>query len=243
MTGPAVRGTQHGDGVVVVSLDRPDKANALNAQMVQELSQIFSASNDDGTRVLALRGNGRNFSAGFDFSTLDAETDGDLLLRFVRIELLLQAVYRAPFATVGFAHGRNFGAGVDLLAACRRRFASADATFRMPGLQFGLVLGARRFAEIVGESPAHAVLWSSSTIDARRALALGFIEEIVDPGDWEARVDAIAASGRALDPAGRRALCARDGQVLHADLSALVVSASAPGLKQRIREYLARQSG
>ncbi|MCR2153265.1 hypothetical protein NSX49_23710, partial [Salmonella enterica] len=75
---------------------------------------------------------------------LDAQSEGDLLLRFVRIETLLQRVAASPCLTVGLAHGRNFGAGVDLFGACKWRVSAPDASFRMPGLKFGLVLGTRR---------------------------------------------------------------------------------------------------
>src|SRR3546814_5225542 len=98
---------------------------------------------------------GKNFSAGFDFTGYEDQTDGDLLLRMVRIETLLQRVAGSPSLTVALAHGRNFGAGVDLFAACKLRYCSPATSFRMPGLKFGLVLGTRRFRGIVAIGRAH----------------------------------------------------------------------------------------
>ena len=65
----------------------------------------------EGAKVLVFRGEGKTFSAGFDFSDVEQQTEGDLLLRFVRVELLLQAVASSPCLTVALAHGRTFGAG------------------------------------------------------------------------------------------------------------------------------------
>src|SRR5512143_1710364 len=139
-TGGMLRSDRVG-AVRTLDLDRPDKMNALNAPLVDELLHAVTAAYDDGTRAMVLRGSGRNFSAGFDLSDVESASEGDLLLRFVRLEQLLQAVYHAPFETIALVHGRNFGAGVDLVCACARRIADPDATFRMPGLKFGLVLG------------------------------------------------------------------------------------------------------
>lgn len=225
-----------------VTLARPEKMNALNAALVEHLLDIVANSSRDGTRLLVIEGAGKNFSAGFDFSNFEAESEGDLLRRFVRIEQLLQAVYHAPFETAAFAHGRNFGAGVDLFCVCNRRFAAPGATFRMPGLQFGIVLGTRRFANIVGESRARSILHASETFDTEKAIALGVIETIADPATWPAFVESIAKSSEALPAAALNALCERTRTDTRADdLRHLVMSASQPGLKDRIRRYLDAQ--
>src|SRR5688500_10757754 len=170
-----------------LTLDRPDKANALSAELVEALIGAVAEAEAAGIPVVVIRGNGRNLSAGFDFSGYESLSEGDLLLRFVRIEMLLQAIDRSPCLTIAFAHGRNFGAGVDLFAACRWRIAAPDATFRMPGLGFGLVLGTRRFAAIVGRERARALLEGLETFRAERALELGFLREVVAQEEWPAR--------------------------------------------------------
>ena len=132
--------------VTTLTLNRPDKANALSAALVEALAGAVDAAHHDGTRLLVIKGDGRNFCAGFDFGGFEDASEGDLLLRFVRIETMLQAVYHAPFATLALAQGKNFGAGVDLALACGTRIAAPGAEFRMPGLKFGLQLGTRRLA-------------------------------------------------------------------------------------------------
>lgn len=242
-TGSELRIEREGDRWTLV-LDRASKANALSASLVEALIAAVREAEAAGAQVLALRGEGRNFSAGFDFGGYETESEEDLVRRFVRVETLLQAVARSRCLTVAFAHGRNFGAGVDLFAACRWRVAAPDATFRMPGLAFGLVLGTRRFAAIVGRERARAILESLTTFDATRAHGMNFVTHVAPEHAWPGVIDEALATARAI-PAASRALLYEvlDGGTDAADMADLVRSASAPGLKDRIRAYLDRNRG
>ena len=223
-----------------LALNRPGKMNALSASLVDALLAAVEAAHGDGTRLLVLRGNGKNFSAGFDMAGYEQQSEGDLLLRFVRIEQLLQAVRHAPFDTLVLAHGRNFGAGVDLIGSCARRVSSAEATFRMPGLKFGLVLGTRVFAERVGQERARQVLQVSQTFNAAEAHAWGFLTEVAARDDWPAVVHAAESAAAALSPeAAARLFRVTAHDRRDADLAELVRSAAAPGIKARIAAYLA----
>jgi enoyl-CoA hydratase/carnithine racemase len=224
---------------LVLTLDRPDKMNALSATLVEALFAAVNAAYTDGTRLLVLRGNGRNLSAGFDMGGYDDQSEGDLVLRFIRIEQLLQAVRHAPFDTLALAHGRNFGAGVDLICACERRVATPDATFRMPGLRFGLVLGSRLFAERVGAARARQVLQVSQTFTAADAKAWGFLTDVLAQEDWPAAIEAAATEAAHLEAsAARRLFRVTSEDHRDADLAELVRSAAEPGIKQRIAAYL-----
>ncbi|MEQ1714110.1 MAG: enoyl-CoA hydratase/isomerase family protein, partial [Hyphomicrobium sp.] len=125
----------------MLTLNRPERVNALDAALVEALLAALASAARDGTRIVVFRGAGKGFSAGFDFSGLDAQSDGDLVLRFIRLEQMLQAVWSAPFVTMAIAHGPCFGAAADLVAASTIRIASDDTGFRMPGLRFGIALG------------------------------------------------------------------------------------------------------
>lgn len=229
------------DGAMLtLTLNRPDKMNALSAPLVESLlDQIQQASTSD-VRLLVLKGNGRNFSAGFDFGGYEDLSEGDLVLRFVRIEQLLQAVYHAPFDTLALAHGRNFGAGVDLICSCGRRVADPGATFRMPGLSFGLVLGTRRYAERVGNALARQVLEEGQAFDTTEALAAGFLTKAAPKEDWDEVVASAAATSVRLSVEANADLIAATSTDTRAmDLADLVTSAARPGLKERIRAYRA----
>lgn len=227
---------------LTLTLHRPDKMNALSASLVDALQAAVDEAARSGVRLLVLRGSGKNFSAGFDFGGVETQSEGDLLLRFVRIEQLLQSLHHAPFDTLAMAHGKNFGAGVDLFGACARRIAAPEASFRMPGLQFGLVLGTRRFAAQVGAERARAILQASRSFGTEEALGLGFVHRSADAAQWPELVAEAQAASTVLSPSAAERL----GRVLHADtrdadLAELVRSAAEPGLKARIAAYLGRR--
>jgi len=228
------------DGLKLLTLDRPATSNALSAAIVEELLRHVRESAHDGTHTLVFRSNGPNFCAGFDLSALEEARDADLLARFVRVELLLQAVYMAEFDTVACAKGAAYGAGADLFAACRYRLADPSARFAMPGLQFGLALGTRRFAALVGEAAAYEVLASGAAYDAVRAVELGLASRIEKEDAWsaliQARHEARPVLGEALARLTR--LTRRDTRA--EDMYALVESASEPGLVERVRRYRER---
>lgn len=224
----------------LLTLNRPDKMNALNADMVEALLDAVEQASGDGTRTMVLKGAGKNFSAGFDFGGFEEASEGDLLLRFVRIEQLLQAVYHAPFPIVALAHGKNFGAGVDLICSCTHRIGSPDSSYRMPGLRFGLVLGTRRLMQRIGQDAARSVLRESLTFGASEAQRIGFLNEVSAPDEWALRLASLAQAAESLSAEATATLLrvtapdSRDG-----DLAELVKSAAAPGIKDRIRAYRA----
>jgi enoyl-CoA hydratase/carnithine racemase len=117
------------------TLNRPDKMNALNPELVEALLKEVNDAHASGARLIVFQGAGRNLSAGFDQGDLDNQSDADLLLRLVRIETLLHLVASSPCLTVAFAHGRNFGAGVAIARPMRasRCRACASASYSAPG--------------------------------------------------------------------------------------------------------------
>lgn len=228
-------------GTWIITLDRPDKLNALDAPTVDGLLAEVEKANAANARLLVFRGSGKSFCAGFDLSNLEAQSEGDLLLRFVRIEMLLQAIATSPARTLALAHGKVFGAGVDLVSVCRYRVATADTVFRMPGLKFGLVLGTRRFADIVGHETAGRLLEESSSFGVERACAMNFVHELADTSTWDRVIAAAARTVSVLDDTARRDLYQAISTLQPAaDLAALVRSAARPGLKERLLRYASR---
>jgi enoyl-CoA hydratase len=229
---------KHEGHVTRLTLSRPQKANALSAALVEALIDAVDYARTDGTRLLILDGAGAHFCAGFDFADYDGATEGDLALRFIRIEILLQALYHAPYETLALAHGRNFGAGADLVATCGLRIATPDATFRMPGLRFGVVLGTRRLASRVGADKARDILSASRTFDAAEALEIGFLTRLASRDQWSDIAESARAQCERLTTAAAAALHARTADDTRAeDMTALARSVSTPGLKERIRMF------
>ena len=227
-----------GESHWTITLNRADKLNALSVELVDALLQAFDYAAHEAVPVVTLQGDGRCFSAGFDMTDVDRQSEGDLLLRFVRIETLLNRIATSPCFTIAFAHGRNFGAGVDLIAACNLRVAVPGSSFRMPGLKFGLVLGTARFARIVGRHEAKCILESATTFDTARAISNGFIERLASSKEYEAITSEAVARVVELTPDSRALLYrALDMENPDTDLATLVRSAAAPGIHRRIEAY------
>jgi enoyl-CoA hydratase len=222
-----------------LTLDNPEKSNALSVAAVDGLLHGVKAAYQDGTETLVFTGKGKNFCAGFDLSDLDSATDAGLIERFVRVEELLQAVYMAPFDTVACAKGATWGAGADLFAACRWRIADESARFAMPGLQFGIVLGTRRLGALIGEGAAYELLAHGHPIDARRALELGLASAIEPEARWPGLIEERHAALRIRGDALARLAAQTRRDTGAADMKALLDSASVPGLVERIRRYRA----
>lgn len=237
--------TARDGGVVTLTLARPDRGNALGPDLVEALLAAVQAATGDptaGVHTLVLRGEGRHFCTGLDLSDLDQCRDGDLLQRLVRIETLLATLWHAPLRTVAVAHGRTWGAGADLFAACEARLAHAGSSLRFPGAQFGIVLGTRRLAERVGADRARAVTTEGREWDADQACAAGLADAVLplDATAARAAVDAHCVAPR-VDAATAGVLrAATRADHRDTDLAALVRSAAEPGLVQRVRAYRER---
>lgn len=219
------------DGVCTLTLLRPERGNALSADMVEALlAAIEQVFNSPDIHTLVLRGAGRHFCTGMDLSDLESSSDGELLWRIVRVEALLSAIWHAPLRTVAVAQGRAWGAGADLFAACEQRVALPGSSFRFPGPQFGLVLGSRRLSERVGADAARAITIEAHLLDAAQALASGL---------------ATHSAEAPLAPEVERETARRIREATRvdhrdADLASLVRSAARPGLRDRILAYRQR---
>jgi enoyl-CoA hydratase/carnithine racemase len=230
-------GVDISEGIAVVTLNRPERANAMSAAMVDELAEALDASIAiDSVHTLVLTSSGEHFCTGFDIDGLDAVDDGDLLLRLIRLENVIAMLWHAPVQTVCFAPGRSWGAGADLLVACDRRVVTPDASIRFPGAQFGVVLGTRRLAERTGSCAAQQIVAHGLTLDAEAAARIRLVDDVQ-------RHDAIGAVLNESRPpcvsretlASLRAAMRPDRS--DGDLLALVRSASRPGLRDRIAKY------
>ncbi|BBD96795.1 enoyl-CoA hydratase/isomerase family protein [Sphingobium amiense] len=233
------------NGVHSITLNQPLIGNSLSDGMVAALHDALDQMARQDGRLLVLRGEGRHFCTGFHLGDLESESDGSLLLRFVRIEQLLARIWTAPFPTLAIAQGCAFGAGADLFVACRRRVAIEGARFRFPGAGFGLVLGTRRLAERVGGDTACGWIAGGVTVDAPTAVSRGLATDLASADMIDAIMAQEVAAASRLHPATMAAICAASrNETVHADqdLAALVRSAACPGLKDRIAAYLAELS-
>ena len=228
------------DTTVHICLNRPDRLNAFSGDLVDALSAAIAEAATQETRLLVFTGAGKGFSGGFDLSDLDTMTDGDLLLRFVRAEQLLQQVYHAPFATLALVHGACYGAAADLVAACQWRVAAPGARFRMPGLRFGITLGTARLARLAGADAARSLLLRDAPFDTEEALQTGFISAVAAQEDWTDTIEQCHRDASALTANTYAAMLDRTRiDTREADMAALVQSVAVGSIKERVQAYLA----
>ena len=224
---------------VTITLNRPESLNAFGVELVDGMHSALDLLNSSPPTLLVFRANGKGFSGGLDLSGLETETDGDLLLRLVRIEQLLQRVRHASYATAVYVHGACYGAAADLVLACRARMASANARFLMPGMRFGIVLGARRLRDVVGEQNAYQLLDRTKPFNAQEALSVGFVSKLVESADWPTETQAVLdnLSGFTKEAyANRMSSLTPDTRAL--DMQALVTSIAEGSIKARMLDYV-----
>jgi len=191
--------------LAVVTLDRPKALNALNAETFRELESVFEdLAGDRAIRVVLLTGaGGRAFAAGADIRELAAvpgEEGRAFSLRgqgvFRRIETLGKPV-------IACIQGFALGGGCELAMACTLRIAAEDAKLGQPEVKLGILPGyggTQRLPRLVGRGAALKMLLSGATIDAREALRIGLVDEVVPAGDLMARAETLATEIAANAP-------------------------------------------
>lgn len=226
-----------------ITLNQPAKLNALGTELVDglhaALDKTLGNQSQPSVKLIVFRANGKGFSGGLDLSGLDAESDGDLLLRLVRIEQLLQRVRHASCATAVFVHGACYGAAADLVLACRARIATADARFLMPGMRFGIVLGTQRLRDTVGENAAYQLLDRLAPFKSDEALATGYLTKVAEPADWSGVTQQLlhSLSGFSSSAYANR-VSSLTPDTRAADMQALVRSVTESSIKSRMLDYL-----
>ena len=235
--GPVRQSVLAGGALRLLTIDRADKANALDGRTVEALAERLASAVDDRAPV-AFTGEGRAFCGGFDLSGVEAQSHGDLLLRFVRIESLLQAIQHSAVATFALVGGAAFGAGADLAAACAYRIGSRQAKFRFPGFRFGVALGTRRLANLVGQDTARSILLEAKTVSAEQALDFGLLTHLVDHSDLALTAEGLLQTHKGLSQAATSNILSLTTQdTRDADIADLVRSLAPDGLHDRIATY------
>ena len=171
------------DRVAVVRMVSQDGTNRLSIARVQALTAAFGELAHERPSRLILSGNSRFFSAGADLHEIAALT-GPEALRFAGIgQRLMNAIAGFPAPTVAAIHGYCMGGGLDLALACERRIAGPHAVFGHRGAALGLITGwggTQRLPRIVGKARALEMFLAAEKLNARRALAFGLVEAVVD---------------------------------------------------------------
>jgi methylglutaconyl-CoA hydratase len=172
-------------GVAVITINRPDRKNAFNAEVIAALSQHFDTLKDaDGVRIVFLRGAGGAFSAGADLEWMRSAADwtvsenrADALL----LAEMLLALRELPQFTVALVDGPAFGGGAGLVAACDYAVAAPDAKFSFSEVKLGLVAAtiSPHVVAAIGPRRAKSLFATGRIFDAAFAEKIGLVDEVV----------------------------------------------------------------
>ena len=158
------------DRVALVTLNRPEKRNAIDTEACVDLAAAVDEAVAGGARALVLTGKGTNFCSGADLTGVESDGFVTTLYR------TLAALKDVPICTIAAVHGAALGAGTQLAIACDLRVAAPDARFGIPAAKLGLMTDhwtAQRLASLAGPGPARAVLLACEELSAATALQLG----------------------------------------------------------------------
>jgi enoyl-CoA hydratase/carnithine racemase len=218
-------------GVATITMNRPDKRNALNRALLDGLRHAFARFDSDAdVRVVVVRGAGRVFCSGMDLEDMrrvqgeDADPENPVIEAF-------RVVEHSRRTTIAMVHGPAYAGGCELALHCDLRVAADSARFAMPLARLGLMLPfplTRKLVEVIGPTHTREILLTGRPIDARRAYEMGMVHQVVPATELEAVTYALArsiADNAPLALAGLKAMILRASaptEVDHADLDAML---------------------
>ena len=255
MTAGFVRVDDPEEGIRVLTVDRPEKLNALNSAVVDELArEITAAEASETLRCLIVTGAGEKaFIAGADIGELEKLTPIEGREHSRRGQALLDRLERLPVPTIAAINGYAYGGGLELAMACTLRVASENARMGLPETSLGILPGyggTQRLARHVGRARAlELVLTSDKGLTAVEAERIGLVNRVVEAGKaLSAALDVARKIGANGPIANRYALEAirrgldmplAEGQVLEATLFGLC--AATTDMKEGMRAFLEKR--
>jgi enoyl-CoA hydratase len=195
------------DGIGRITVNRPDKLNALNRSVIDELTAAVRAvSRPSGPRVVILAGAGEKaFVAGADIAEMSTMSTVDAKAFSDAGHGLCALIEQAPCPFIAMVTGFALGGGCELALACDFIYASDKARFGQPEVNLGLMPGfggTQRLARRVGPGRARELVYTGDFVNAEQALAMGLVNQVVPLADLEAKVVAVAQKIATKSPLG-----------------------------------------
>ncbi|MHC4845135.1 MAG: enoyl-CoA hydratase/isomerase family protein [Planctomycetota bacterium] len=171
------------DGIAVVTVNRPDKLNALNNATIGELQHCFEAlRDDDSVSGVIITGSGEKaFVAGADISELATQTPLQARPLAMRGQKLMDTVEGSSKPVIAAVNGFAFGGGCELALAAHMRFASDNAVMGLPEVTLGIIPGyggTQRLPRIVGKGRAMEMILTAARVDAAEAHRIGLVNKV-----------------------------------------------------------------
>jgi enoyl-CoA hydratase len=183
--------------IFTITVNRPDKLNALNKEVISELGHAIAEvyTNDDIKAAIIMGAGPKAFVAGADISeflSLNA-MDGAALAQRGQ-DLVFSKIEHCPKPIIAAVNGFALGGGCELAMACHFRLASENAKFGQPEVNLGLIPGyggTQRLVQLIGKGKAMELMLTGNMISASEALALGLVNHITTPEELLSKTEAI----------------------------------------------------
>jgi enoyl-CoA hydratase len=180
------------DGVATLTLNRPEKKNALSIALRDEVTaHLGRLAGDQSVKALVITGSGGSFSAGFDVREFSVTDPGHQERLWKSSDLFHHAVYRFPVPVIAAVDGIAYGAGFDLTLLCDLRIATRHARFGHPEAAFGPVVYGP-LHDLVGGAVARELVLTGQDVSADEALALHLVSELAEPDELAERALTLA---------------------------------------------------
>ncbi len=191
------------DGIVSVTLDRPDVHNAFNDELIAEAVDLFGAMGSRDARAVVLRGTGPSFCAGADLnwmSRMVSYTREENIRDSSLLAKMYALIDECPLPVIGRIQGAAIGGGVGLVAVCDVAIAAKDCKFGLSEVKLGILPAVISPYVIgkIGRSHARALFLTGERFDAERALRIGLVHRITD--DLDAAVEETVKQLRTSGP-------------------------------------------
>ena len=229
-------------GVAVLTLNRPDKHNAMSGDMIADLADAAVQLGDDrAIRVVVLTGAGKSFCAGGDLNWMQEQMAADDATRAAgarKLAEMLSALNTLPKPLIGRLNGNAFGGGVGLASVCDVALATDTAKFGLTETRLGLIpatIGPYVVARM-GEANARRVFMSSRVFGATEAQELGIIARIIPAAELDAAIEAEISPYLSCSPdavAAAKALTRRLGPTIDAAATEATIDALVTRWKSR----------
>jgi methylglutaconyl-CoA hydratase len=216
-------------GVARITLNRPEKRNAITGEMMSALRAALQRGNDDSTvRVLLIRGAGKDFCAGLDLNEVlkSAENEGAALASARQLGDLYIAMHRHPKPIISAVQGRALGGGAGIATASDLILATESAHFGYPEVKLGFIpaIVSTMLRRAVNERQAMELALTGEAIGAPRAYAIGLINRVFPDAEFEAGVEryvaALAESSATAMSLSKALLYQTDGVSFEASMEA-----------------------
>ncbi len=175
------------DGIVLLTIDRQEKLNALNPQVTEEIGQALLDVEQDEPRAIIVTGAGdRAFVAGADISEMSSMEPLEAKRSMEVGHAALALLDKSPIPTIAAVNGFALGGGCELALACDIRIAAENALFGFPEVGLGIMPGlggTQRLPRLVGPALAKELIFSARRIDAAEAKEIGLVNRVVPEGE------------------------------------------------------------